>query len=144
VAIGRGTRHRLVGDRGAAAGTVLDDDRRSLVLGDVLAQEPRQDVGATAGREGHHDADGAPGLRPGLPASQRNRDRCGEGGGTDQAKKLMWLHTAVFRANDRPGQSGPVAVRQYTSKRYGRLACFRNVSSSASLRGVITATFRVR
>ena len=72
IAVRRRARHRLVGDRGAAARAVLDDDRRSLVLGDVLAEEPRQDVGAAAGRERHHDADRAR-LRPGVVIREREQ-----------------------------------------------------------------------
>src|SRR5262249_44090882 len=57
IAVGLGTRRRLIGDRGAAARAILDDDGRPVGLADLIAKEPGKNVGAAARWERNHDPD---------------------------------------------------------------------------------------
>jgi hypothetical protein len=62
VTVGRGARDRLIGDRGAATGAVLDDHRRPVRLVDLFAQEARKNIGTASRRKRHDDPDRACGL----------------------------------------------------------------------------------
>jgi hypothetical protein len=50
-------RYAFCCDIAARAGSVVDHDRLRQCLGELLAEQARDDVRATAGRETHHDAD---------------------------------------------------------------------------------------
>jgi hypothetical protein len=57
VAIGRRARNGLCADAGIAAGLVLDNDRLSPLLTEVLSIRSSHQIGGTARRKGHHYAD---------------------------------------------------------------------------------------
>jgi hypothetical protein len=71
VAVGRGVHHHLGADVVAGAGPVVDHELLAEMLGKVLAQDSRQDVGGSGGRIGHH-----PFHRPGrIVLGPRGGDR---------------------------------------------------------------------
>jgi len=57
VAIGRRTRDRLQGEIAAAAGAVFDDDGLAEPLRQRLSNQPRDDIGCSAGRHKDHQSD---------------------------------------------------------------------------------------
>src|ERR1700704_4820243 len=77
IAVGRRAHRGFIGDRGATAWPVLDDDVRPIDFADLLAQETRQDVGAAARRERNEDPDRTRALRPTTVAGHR-QERSGE------------------------------------------------------------------
>ena len=59
VAVGFGLRDRAGSDGAAGAGAVVDDDGLTELLADVLADQPRQNVGDASGAGRHDHLDGA-------------------------------------------------------------------------------------
>ena len=64
VTIGHGARHFLRGQHAGGARLVVDDNLGAQFLGQPFGALAREDVCATAGAAGDHDADGLAGLRP--------------------------------------------------------------------------------
>ena len=75
VAVGRRVRHRLDADDAAGAALVLDDDGLAELLRQRLHQEPRRQVDAAAGREGHDDLDRTAGKILCCGGTRRREDR---------------------------------------------------------------------
>jgi len=77
VAVGR--RGQSAGDaRGAAgAGDVLDDDLLAQRLGHVIADDAGDDVGRSAGGEGHDHGDGPSRIGLRLCSAGKRQGRCG-------------------------------------------------------------------
>ncbi|MNT15283.1 hypothetical protein D3C72_1503300 [compost metagenome] len=62
VAVGRGARHVLRGQRAARAGAIFDHDTLPQRLGHGRAQAARDHIGRPAGRERHHQRNGVVGV----------------------------------------------------------------------------------
>src|SRR5262249_10077214 len=65
VAVGRGPRHRLGRDDAARARPRLDDDGRTIVLADLIAEDADQRVDRAPGWDRDHHSDRVRALRPG-------------------------------------------------------------------------------
>ena len=59
IAVGRGLGDLVGADRAAGAADILDHHALAEPFAQALGEQPRQHVGGGAGRERHHDADGA-------------------------------------------------------------------------------------
>src|SRR5438552_2667145 len=73
MAVGRALRHDAGGDGAARTAAVLDHERSSELLAELVGDQAPDDVGGAAGREADHDAHRlrGPGLRKG-----EKRQRC--------------------------------------------------------------------
>ena len=55
IAVGRGFRDELAAEDAAGAGLVLDDELLPHLLGELLRQQPRDNIAGVARRAGHHN-----------------------------------------------------------------------------------------
>ncbi|MNL32249.1 hypothetical protein D3C87_1540880 [compost metagenome] len=108
VAIGRGARHIFRTDVAARARLVLDDDRLAPFLGQTFRHQARGDVGGAAGRERHHDGDGASGKVVGALRKGRCGNQSGSAGKDSQ-------HAENFAARHAPVGCGGNRVRHVSS-----------------------------
>ena len=74
----------------ARAGTVLDHERFAETLGEFLSEQPRQNIGAAAGRERHDERDLAVGILRGAVLGRRRADRCADQREAKQQHARRW------------------------------------------------------